>query len=449
MRGSIMSATSSRARQRLIDALPPGSIPVGVGLLVTGVTAYAYLILTARVLGPSKYVPLSVLWASVFIAGPGLFMPLQQEVGRLVAHHRLEGIGSGPIIKRAAALGAALAGIVLIALVVVVLADNRILFDGQSLLVAGFALAIVGYCLLGLLWGGLAGTGRFRHFAYAQSGDACLRIVICLCLALVGVKTVGPYGLVLGITPIIAALAISSRNLDLLSPGEPAPWSDLSRALGWLLVGSLGAQMLVNGSIIAVNILATPSDRASAGHLLAGLVIARVPLFLFGAVQAALLPRLASQARAGLWAEFRSGWVRLFVLVGAIALLATAGCFLFGPFVLRTFFGARFALGRSDLTLLAAASGAFMLTLCVAQALIALGHHARSAVGWLVGIAVFVVVTSLGHSLLPRVEVAYLAGALSALLVASGLLWRRLSEIERTLDPELLSVSSAALELEP
>jgi O-antigen/teichoic acid export membrane protein len=444
-----LGAASTRARQRLLETLPPGSIPVGVGLLVTGVTAYAYLILTARILGPSKYVPISVLWAAVFIAGPGLFMPLQQEVGRLVAHRRIENSGVGPVIKRAAALGALLAGLVLVALVVVVLVSGRNLFDGQSLLVAGFALAIVGYCLLCLLWGGLAGTGRFRHFAYAQSGDSCLRIAICLCLAVIGVKTVGPYGLVLGMTPIISALVIWRLNLDLLSPGPPTPWNDLSRALGWLLVGSLGAQVLVNGSIIAVNVLATPENRSSAGHLLAGLVIARVPLFLFGAVQAALLPRLASLARARRWAEFRSGWMRLFVLVAVIAILATAACFLVGPLVLRVFFGDRFALGRADLTLLAAASGAFMLTLCVAQALIALGHHASSAVGWLVGIAVFVVATALGHSLLTRVEVAYLAGAFSALLVASVLLWRHLSDIERTLDPELLSVPSAALELEP
>jgi O-antigen/teichoic acid export membrane protein len=444
-----LSAASSRARQRLTNALPPGSIPVGVGLLLTGVMAYAYLILTARILGPSKYVPLSVLWAAVFIAGPGLFMPLQQEVGRLVAHRRLDGSGSGPVIKRAAILGGSLTGFVLVALVVMVLVSGRNLFDGQSLLVAGFALALVGYCLLCLLWGGLAGTGRFRHFAYAQSGDSCLRIAICLCLAVVGVKTAGPYGLVLGLTPIIAALAIWRLNLDLLSPGPPAPWSDLSKALGWLLVGSLGAQVLVNGSIIAVNLLSTSANRSSAGHLLAGLVIARVPLFLFGAVQAALLPRLASLARAGRWEEFRSGWARLFVLVSAIAVLATVACFLAGPLIVRILFGGRYALGRADLTLLAAASGAFMLTLCVAQALIALGHHARSAVGWLVGIAVFVVVTALGHSLLPRVEVGYLAGALSAFAVASTLLWFRLSDIEHTLDPELLSVSSAALELEP
>jgi O-antigen/teichoic acid export membrane protein len=416
--------------------------------MVTGVSAYAYLVLTARILGPTRYVPLSVLWAAVFIAGPGLFTPLQQEVGRLVAHRRLEGSGSGPVIKRAAILGGSLLGVVLIALVVV-LASGRQLFEGQPLLVAGFALAIVGYALLSLLWGGLAGSGRFRHFAYAQSGDGCLRLIICLILAVVGVKTVGPYGLVLGLTPIIAALVIWRPNLDLFSPGTPAPWSDLSRALGWLLVGSLGSQMLVNGSIIAVNLLATPADRSSAGHLLAGVVMARVPLFFFGAVQAALLPRLASLARAGRWVEFRSGWMRLFVLVATIAVLATVGCFLVGPLILRILFGSRFALGRIDLTLLAAASGAFMLTLCVAQALIALGHHARSAVGWLVGIVVFVVVTAIGHSLLPRVEIGYLAGALSSLAVASALLWFRLSDIERTLDPELLTVSSAALELEP
>jgi O-antigen/teichoic acid export membrane protein len=447
----VQSSSTDRwsAGRRLTDTLPPGSVPVGVGLIVTGVTAYAYLVLTARILGPARYVPLSVLWAAVFIAGPGLFLPLQQEIGRLVAHRRLEGVGSGPVIKRAAILGALLAGVVLVALVVVVLVGGRHLFDGQSLLVAGFALAIVGYCLLSLLWGGLAGTGRFRHFAFAQSGDSCLRIAICLCLAVLGVKTVGPYGLVLGLTPIIAGLVIWCLNLDLLSSGPATPWNDLSRALGWLLVGSLGSQMLVNGSIIAVNLLATPADRSRAGHLLAGLVIARVPLFLFGAVQVALLPRLASLARAGRWDEFRSGWVRLFVLVAAIALLATAGCFLLGPLVVRVLFGGRFALGRIDLTLLAAASGAFMLTLCVAQALIALGHHARSAVGWLVGIVVFVVVTALGHSLLPRVEVGYLAGALSAFAVTAALLWHRLSDIEHTLDPELLSVSSAALELEP
>jgi O-antigen/teichoic acid export membrane protein len=422
---------------------------VGVGLVITGVTAYGYLILTARILGPVRYVPLSLLWAVVFITGPGLFTPLQQEVGRLVAHRRLEGVSAGSVIRRAATLGGYLAGAVIVVLIIYVAASGHYLFDDQVLLTVGYVLAIVGYLLLCLLWGSVSGAGRFRHFAVSQSTDGCLRLVICLCLAVVGVKSVGPYGLVLGITPIIAALVIWRLNVDLLSPGPATPWRALSRALGWLLVGSLGGQLLVNGSIIAVNLLATPAERSSAGHLLAGLAITRVPLFLFGAVQAALLPRLAGLARSGRWAEFRSGWARLFVLVAAIAVVATAACFVVGPLAVRVLFGTRFALGRVDLTLMAAASGAFMLTLCVAQALIALGHHARSAVGWLFGLGIFVVVTAVGHSLLLRVEVGYLSGALSALAVASVLLRFSLSDIEHTLDPEMLSVSTAALELEP
>jgi len=436
-------------RRRLSVALPPGTTAIGAGLIVSGVTAYAYLVLTARILGPTRYVPLSVLWASVFILGSGLFLPLQQEVGRLVARRQVEGVGVGPVIKRAAVLGASLAGVVLMGLVVAWFASGRRLFDGQVLLVAGLAAAIVGYCLLSLLWGSLAGTGRFRQFAYAQSGDGLIRIAFCALFAIFGVKTAGPYGLVLGLAPIIAALVIWHPNRDLLSSGTPVPWSDLSRALGWLLIGSVAAQMLVNGPIIAVSLLATPADKSRAGHLLAGVVIARVPLFLFGAVQAALLPRLASLARAGRWTEFRAGWMRLFLLVATIAILFTIGCFLVGPFVLRLLFSPRFALSRSDLTLLAAASGAFMLSLCVAQALIALEHHARSAVGWLIGIAVFVLVTALGRSLLPRVEIGYLVGALSAFTVASALLWHAASHVDHLPDPEQLSVSTASLELEP
>ncbi len=84
---------SSLTRQA-VAVLPEGTIPVSVGLIITGATAYAYLILTARVLGPAKYAPLSVLWAMVFLVGPGVFLPLQQEVGRLFAQRRVEGKGT-------------------------------------------------------------------------------------------------------------------------------------------------------------------------------------------------------------------------------------------------------------------------------------------------------------------------------------------------------------------
>jgi O-antigen/teichoic acid export membrane protein len=431
------------------DIFPPGTVAVGVGLVVTGITAYGYLLLTARVLGPTRYATVSVLWALVFLTGPGLFLPLQQEIGRLLARRRVEGLGGGPVVRRAAIFGAGLATVVLIAAAIFAVPIVRHLFDGQVMLFAGLACALVGYLLLTLVWGTLSGAGRFRSYALAQASDGTLRLVVCIALAVVGVHRAGPYGLVLGLTPGIAALIGLRGNTDLLAPGPEAPWGDLSAALGWLLLGSLGAQILANASVIAVKILATPAQQAQAGHFLAGLVIARVPLFLFGAVQAALLPRLASLAREGRYEEFRSGLGRLFGLVAIIALVATGLCALVGPNVMRILFGERFLLHRSDLTVLAAGSGIYMLALVVVQAIIALGLHARSAVCWIVGIAVLVLATALGTSLLARVEYGFLAGALAALLTALLLLAPRLSGIERAIDPGDLVVPTAALEFEP
>lgn len=51
---------------------------MGVGLGVSGIASYAFLALSARALGPTAFAPLSVLWATLFVAGPGLFQPVEQ-----------------------------------------------------------------------------------------------------------------------------------------------------------------------------------------------------------------------------------------------------------------------------------------------------------------------------------------------------------------------------------
>ena len=64
--------------------------------------------------------------------------------------------------------------------------------------------------------------------------------------------------------------------------------------------------MLINGGVIAVELLATPAQEAAAGIFLSGLLIARVPLFLFQAVLAGLLPKLSHLAGLDLFDEFAS-----------------------------------------------------------------------------------------------------------------------------------------------
>ena len=99
----------------------------------------------------------------------------------------------------------------------------------------------------------------------------------------------------------------------------------------------------------------------------------------------------------------------------------TAAAWLLGPEVVELAFGPDFALGRRDLAILAAASCIYLLGLTFSQALIALRHQPRVAVGWGVGIAVLTVVTVIGDDLLFRVEMGFLAGSIAA-SAALGLL---------------------------
>lgn len=378
--------------------------------------------ISARALGKEEYAPLSVLWAMVFLAGPGFFLPLEQEVSRALASRRARGEGAGPLLRRAAILGVGLVVLLVIGALVAHAPLLEHLFDNETLLLVAFLIGLCGYCAGHLARGGFSGSGRFRPYAVYIGAEGGLRMLACVVLAAVGVSTAGPYGLAVGIAPILAvAIALRGQH-DLLPPGPDAPWDELSSALGWLLLGSVLAQGLVNAGPLAVKVLATDAQSDEAGRFLAGLVIARVPLFLFQAVQAALLPRLSALASAGRLDDFRVGLRRLLVVVGAVAVIGTTTAFAIGPFVVRTMFGAEFDLGRRSLGLLAAASGAYMVAIALAQGLIALSAHARMAMGWLLGVLVFVIVTAAGKDLFLRVELGLLAGCCMAALAQGTLM---------------------------
>lgn len=315
-------------------------------------------------------------------------------------------------MKRAAVA----AGVFAVALTVFCLALRKPiqdeLFDGDSVLFIALLAAFPAYAFAHVSRGVLSGTGRFPAYGLLLGSEGVIRVVASLVLSGVGVVVVGPYGLLVGLVPFASVTLALSRQRGLLEPGPPAPWSELSGALGWLLLGAVLSQGFVNASVPIVKLLASDGESAIAGQFQAGLIISRVPLFLFQAVQASLLPKLAGLAASGRFADFRSGLRRLIVVVATIGVAATAGAFAIGPFVLQLFFGPEFdLLDRTDLGLLALASAAFMLAQALSQALIALNGHARVALGWAVAVAVMGVVISLGDDLLLRVELGLVAGA--------------------------------------
>ncbi|MCC5953284.1 MAG: hypothetical protein JJU45_14415 [Acidimicrobiia bacterium] len=425
------------------NPLPPGATVVGGGLAVSGVATFAFFAVTSRALDPASYAALGVLWSLLFAVGNGVMQPLEQEVARAVAARRAHGLGPGPVVRRAMVIGAAFTlALVLVGLVTHQWLLNRLL-DGRTALVVAFLIGLGGFCAGHLARGTLSSHGRFRNYALFFGVDGLTRVIAAVALFALGVAAVGPYGAVLAAAPFVAVGIALAGQRGLLEPGPPASWQELSKALGWLLLGTSSLALVVNGGTIAVQLLATDGERDAAGVFLNGLQVARIPLFLFQAVLASLLPRLSRLATRGDLDAFASTLARLVGAIAACGVVATAAAFLVGPHLVELLFGSETVLGGRDLALLAATFVAIMVAISLDQALIALGGHAQMALGWLLALATFVGVTALGNDLFLRVELGLLAASVVAVVwQASWLTWRRRSHAT----PELVSMAEAAAE---
>jgi O-antigen/teichoic acid export membrane protein len=298
------------------------------------------------------------------------------------------------------------------------------------LLVVGLLLVLVGLGIGHLVRGVLAGLGRFGGYARYFVGDGVGRLVVVLVLGAT-LGGVGAYGLAVGLAPFIGvALALSGqRGLSPEGPAEPA--GALSRALGALLVASVATAMVLNVSPLAVEVLAGPDQTDDPGRFLNALLIARVPLFFFQAVQASLLPRLSTLVGAGRFDELVHVFRRLLGLVVGIGAAAVIGCALVGTWIVEFAFGADFAVERRDMVMLAASSAVLMVALSFAQALMACRAQGRMAAAWVLGLTAFPIVVALGDDLFLRVELGLLATVSVAATAMAVLLAERLRSTDR------------------
>ncbi len=424
-----MSQRAQRSLDAARKAMPEGTFAVGAGLMVAGLTTYGFFVAAARTLSERDYAAvIGGLWPLVFVVAPGCFLPLEQEVGRALAHRRAQGIGGGPIVRRAAL--AAIWGTA--ALVVLALALNspltKHLFKDIRGLVLCFALALVTYAFQHLTRGTLSGNGRFGPYGVILGAEGAIRLAPALVLWLAGADDPVLYGLALAIPPALASAFALRGQRGLLVPGPEAPWSELSANLGFLLSGSLFAQALSYAPILAATILASGDDHGAVAAFVSGFFLARIPILLFQAVQAALLPKLARLLGAGHHDDFRSGLRKLVLVVVSIGLLGVVGGLTLGPLAGEILFDK--SIDRGDLAMLCAGSGAFILALTLAQALIALMDHARATLSWGVGIAIGAVAlglqSAIGVELFLRIELSFLAAALGSAAIMGAFLLRRL-----------------------
>ena len=398
------------------SALPSGSFTIGSGLLVGGVSIYVFFRLGQEALGQDGFKPIVSLWFVMFALVPGFFLPLEQEVSRSVAHRRALGDGVRPVVRKVAPVAAA---ITLLLVVAVALARTRLtndLFEGSAVVTLALVIALVGYAPFHIARGICSGLGHFRIYSLMIALDGLLRVIACAVFLLAGLDRVGPYALMVAVVPLVIAVGAFGSGRLRTSPGTPASWGELAPNLGWLLLGTLCSGALINAGPLTVDLLGAGTAPEVVTRFGNAVLLARIPLFLFQAVNAAMLPRLTQLVTLGNATEFRAVLRRLFTLVGGVGVIGVVGAFIAGPWVLDLVYDG--GIDRRTITLLAFASAVYMLAQACAQSVLSMSGHVFVAVGWVTSFASFVATAAWSsNDLFLRVELALITSAVVALVI--------------------------------
>jgi O-antigen/teichoic acid export membrane protein len=398
-------------------SVPEGTIPVACALLIAGIATYLFFTIgSSAVGGNEEFAPLSALWFATFALAPGFFLPLEQELGRALGHRRAAGDGGRPVVAKVARLGFLLGGIVALSIILLSPVITSAYFDGDWVLLVALVVAFCAYAPAHLARGICSGSGRFRSYAIVIGSDGVVRVVVCAMFAIIGIEALGPYAFLIALSPLVGIGYVASHGQLRTNDGPEATWKEVTPNLGWLLLGSVFAAALLNAGPVLVNLLSedTPEAQEAVTEFGYGVLLARIPLFMFQAVQAALLPRLSRLAASGNFTEFRNGLRRLLVLVIGVGVVGSLGALAIGPFVLERVYDAE--LDGVTLAILAAGSGCYMVSLALAQAVIALKGHSLVGVGWVVGAIALALGTWLSSDdVFRRVEIGVLCSSIAAM----------------------------------
>lgn len=409
-----------------------GMVAVALGLGVFGLATYAYLGLAGQALGPELFAPVSVLWTLLNALGIGLFIPFEQELGRVTSMLRTRGEGNRAYTRAVGVVAASLlAAFTVLAVVTGPLLTEQ-LFTGHGELVLMFILAMAGMAASYVARGLMSGQARFGHYGAQLAVDGVLRVAAAGVLYAAGVSSVTAYALILFAAPTLAVLVTTPRPSALIRPGGTAVSARVVfGSIGTLLAASVLSQVLANAGLVVVQLLAGPDEAETSGYFLAGLVIARVPLFFFTAVQAVFLPALAGMATTGDHDGFAARVRTVGIGTLAIGALGSLGIWLLGPELVPVLFGPDFVIARSAITLVAVSGALFMLAQVAAQALLALGSDRAVVLGWGVGLVALLLAVAIPGDAVHRAAWSLVIGSAAAMITLGWALvvrqgqWRR------------------------
>ncbi len=390
---------------------------IGAGVLVN-----AYLAIVGRQLSEAQYSHFGAFWSLSLVVAFGAFLPVEQELGRLLQ------TAADPrgALRAASRVSAGIAFVGLITVVVSLVPLSIALGRDAGLVVAIAALVVVSAVQF-LVRGMLIGLNRIPVHAAVIFLDAALRVAgSFMVVNFIPSATAADFAwaLVAAISlahlPMLPLVMRESRRGN--TSVTPVATAQLRKAVLPLLVGTLCAQVLLNGAPILVAAVASPGEQQAAGRFLAAFTLARIPLFIAVPLQSAILPSLTRQVESGHPAAIRSFLVRAAIILAVAGSIVVFISLIAGPSILRLVFGDRYEVPGRDFALMVAGSVTYLGLMLTTQALVASGLHGRVAQTWLTGTFAAVAIFASVPGLFLRAELAFLVGSAAAWVLGTVLL---------------------------
>jgi O-antigen/teichoic acid export membrane protein len=390
---------------------------VGTATALTALCGYTVLYLAARDLEPAGFSVFGVFWGAFGLV-TGAAFGLLQETTREVRSANYAEIVGGPRthpMRVAAMVGVAAA--VLIALSSP-LWSTQVFAESRWLSVALLAVGLAGFCLHATLLGMLAGLDRWTAYGSLIVGDAGLRVIVAAATFLVGWGLAGYlWATVAGAIAWLIMLIVSPATraaARLLTPGGTATFL---RGASHSIAAAGASALLVMG--FPVLLKATSGDLgATGGVVILAVTLTRAPLLVpLTAMQGNLIAHFVDQRTRRLRALLKPA-----VALTGLGLLGVLAAGIFGPWLLRSAFGAEYRADGALLAWLTAAAIAMALLTLTGAATVAAALHRAYSLGWVSATVASTALLLLPLDLETRTVVALLCGPMVGIGVHLGAL---------------------------
>jgi O-antigen/teichoic acid export membrane protein len=357
-----------------------GAAGVGLASVVSAVSGYMILVVTARALGPERNADFLVFWALMFGLF-GILGGLQQETTRSVRSSDLSASASERHVR-------VLPTSVLVGAGAAVLVGASSFLWGDATFGSGSWPVIVALCLAApafagdsALVGALAGRGSWRTYSAVVSSEAIARLLFVLLVVLVGATThaLEIASAAASVVWVVYSLVAPAGRRAARATGDGDTRQFLISS-GHAMVAAASSAALVVGFPVILRLSSSAVEWVTAAPLLLAVSLTRAPLLMpLNAYQGVAIAHFTSERERGMALLLRPA-----AAIAGVGALGAVGAYLLGPFIMVAFFGQGYYVGGLLLAALTLGAACLALLTLTGSAVLAAGRHKAYALGWFV-----------------------------------------------------------------